>query len=310
MPSHKLRNLLLLLALGFCWGPSFLFIRLAIEEVPPFTLVAMRLWPGALILLLIAIFQGEKPWVHSKDWRHFLAMGLFASALPFSCISAGEQYISSSLAAIVNSTTPIFTAIGAHFLVGERLTWSKIFGIICGILGILTVFLPSLIGSSQNNEQGILLVLLASMSYAVGFLYSRKFLSHLPSMVCAVGQVLAAALIITPFSMFIEKGYELSLPSFTALFGIAGLAVFGTALAFTIYYTLSKTAGATYASTSTLLFPAIAVLLGIIVLGETLSWNVMVGCPLIFLGLAIANGIIRKTPKPFAPKQVNSQSFS
>lgn len=296
MSSQKFRNLFLLLALGFCWGPSFLFIRLALNEIPPFTLVMLRLWPGFALLLIVAIFQGEKPLGYLKEWRHFLAMGLFASALPFSCISMGEQYISSSLAAIVNSTTPIFTAIGAHYLVGERLTWSKLFGISCGIFGILTVFLPSLLDGAATNTQGIMLVLLASLSYAAGFLYTRKFLSHIPSMICAVGQVLAAAIIITPFSLFFENALELTMPSYKALLGIAALAVLGTATAFTIYYALAKSAGATYASTSTLLFPAIAVLLGIVVLDETLSVNVIIGCLLIFVGLAIANGIIKIAP--------------
>lgn len=300
----KLKNFLLLMALGCCWGPSFLFIRLAIEEIPPFTLVALRLWPGALLLLLILLFKGEKLKGHFKDWHHFIAMGFFASALPFMSISAGQQYIPSSLAAIVNSTTPIFTAIGAHFLVGERLTWTKIIGILTGCCGIVAIFVPALLDNTEHNERGIFLVLLASLSYATGFLYSRKFLGHVPSMVGATAQVFAAALIVTPLAWLFEKPAAMPLPSFTALSGIAGLAVLGTALAFSIYYTLTKTAGATYASTVTLLFPAIAVMLGVGVLGERLSLNIIVGCPIIFIGLAIANGVIKLPSRIFTRKSL------
>ena len=300
--SPKIRNFLLLLALGFCWGPSFLFIRLAIEHLPPLTLVASRLWPGAILLCLLCLAKGEKPLTYLKEWRHFLVMGFFACAFPFSCISAGQQYIPSSLAAIINSSTPIFTALGAYYFLGERLGIIKITGISTGILGILAVFLPSFFDNGHQNELGMFLILLASMSYAVGFLYSRKNLAHIPSLVGASGQVLAAALLVSPLALFFEKPYELPFPPASAIFGISCLAILGTVFAFAIYYELTRSAGATYASTSTLLFPAIAVILGVVILGESLSWNIMLGCPLIFLGLAIANGILplsfsRKTLK-------------
>lgn len=293
-----MRNFILLISLGCCWGPSFLFIRLAISEVPPLTLVTFRLIPAALLLWLVVYASGEKPHKYIKLWPHFLVMGFLACVFPFACISAGEQYISSSLAAIINSTTPLFTAIGAHFFVGERLSWSKILGILCGFIGILAVFLPALINQHDNNEWGAFLVLLASVSYAAALLYNRTFLAHVPSMLGAASQVLAAVLLILPATLIFDRPWKLSMPSSQALMGIFGLALFGTAIAFALYYKLNKTAGPTYTSTSTLLFPAIAVLLGVLVLDEKLSWNIIWGCLIIFTGLAIANGFI-KFPKFF-----------
>jgi drug/metabolite transporter (DMT)-like permease len=293
MTKTSLRNILLLLALGFCWGPSFLFIRLALEEIPPFTLVTMRLAPGALLLWLV-IFATKQPILsYLREWRHFVVMGFLACAFPFCCISAGEQFISSSLAAIVNSTTPLFTALAAHFFINERLTLNKILGICCGFVGILAVFIPALLNHSNNNEFGIFLVLLAAMSYAGGFLYSRKFVAHVPSLLGAAFQVSAACLLVTPLSFLLEKPLSMPMPSTKALMGIMGLAFLGTALAFVIYYKLTKEAGATYASTSTLLFPAIAVILGVVILKEELTLNILIGCPIIFIGLAIANNIIK-----------------
>ena len=293
MTKNSMRNFILLISLGCCWGPSFLFIRLAITEVPPLTLVALRLIPAALLLWAIVIASGEKPKEYLKLWRHFLVMGFLACVFPFSCISAGELYISSSLAAIINSTTPLFTAIGAHFLLGERLRLNKILGILCGFLGILAVFAPALLSSHDNNEWGAFLVLLASISYAAGLLYTRTFLAHVPSMLGAASQVLAAALIITPAALIVDRPWEQPMPSLQALLGIGGLALFGTAIAFAIYYKLNKSAGPTYTSTSTLLFPAIAVLLGVLILGEKLSWNIILGCLIIFSGLAITNNLIK-----------------
>jgi len=293
MTKSSLNNFFLLISLGFCWGPSFLFIRLAISEVPPLTLVALRLIPAALLLWLIVFASGEKPKKYIEAWRHFLVMGFLACAFPFSCISAGEQYISSSLAAIINSTTPLFTAIGAHFIVGERLGFKKVLGILCGFIGILAVFMPALLNHNDHNEWGAFLVLLASLSYAAGMLYTRTFLTHIPSMLGAASQVLAAALIITPAALLFERPWEQAMPSFQAVMGICGLALFGTAIAFAIYYKLNRTAGPTYTSTSTLLFPAIAVLLGVLVLDEKLTWNIILGCMIIFCGLAITNGFIK-----------------
>jgi drug/metabolite transporter (DMT)-like permease len=293
MTKNSLQNFLLLIALGFCWGPSFLFIRFAIAEVPPLTLVSLRLIPAALLLWLIVFASGEKPREYTQCWRHFLIMGFLSCVFPFACISASELSISSSLAAIINSTTPLFTAIGAHFLIGERLTQSKILGILCGFLGILAVFVPSLLDQHNNSEWGALLVLLASISYAAAYLYTRTFLSHVPSMLGAASQVLAAALLVLPAALIFDHPWELAMPSLPALLGIAGLALFGTAIAFAIYYKLNKSAGPTYTSTSTLLFPAIAVLLGVLVLDEKLSWNIILGCFIIFTGLAIAHGFIK-----------------
>lgn len=304
MTKNSVRNFILLISLGCCWGPSFLFIRLAITEVPPLTLVALRLIPAALLLWLIVFASGEKPQKYISCWRHFLVMGFLACVFPFACISAGEQYISSSLAAIINSTTPLFTAIGAHFFIGERLTWSKILGILCGFLGILAVFVPALLSQHDNNEWGAFLVLFASISYAAALIYNRTFLAHVPSMLGAASQVLAAALIISPAALIFDRPWELAMPSFQAIMGICGLALFGTAIAFAIYYKLNKTAGPTYTSTSTLLFPAIAVLLGVLVLDEKLTWNILLGCLIIFTGLAIANGFIKFGARHRRPSEI------
>ena len=149
--------------------------------------------------------------------------------------------------------------------------------------------MPSLLKHSHSNEIGIILVLVASMSYGVGIVYTRKFLGKLPSLIGPCWQTLMAFLVLIPFSLYFDHPFSLPMPSQTAWFGVIALAVLGTAVAFIIYFEIVKLAGATFLSLVTLIFPLVGILLGVTLLHEKLSWNAYAGCGLILIGLAIAN---------------------
>ncbi len=288
------KNVLLLIILALCWGPSFFFIKIILEEIPTFTLVTLRLSIATCILYLIIKAQKKKLTPFLKYWKEFVIMGFFASALPFCLITYSETKIPSSLAGIINGSPPIFTAILAHiFLENEKMSFKKISGILVGFLGILVVFMPSILKGLDANITGISLVVIASISYSIAMVFSRKKLSHLPNLIGPIFQVMMGALIVLPFSIFVDKSYTLSIPSPKIITAIFSLAILGTVLSFTIYYVLLKTAGATYLSTSTLLFPFVSIFLGVVFLKETLGWNEYLGCSLILLGLTITNSLIK-----------------
>lgn len=303
--NTRIRNLLLLILLASCWGPSFLFIKFGLESFPPLTLVNLRILVAALILYVISRLNGLNLSAYRHHFFDFIIVAIFSCSLPFTLISMGELYIASSLAAIINSTVPIFTVIIAHFFIAEeRLTVAKMFGILLGFFGVLIVFLPRAVLPTQSQAGGALLVFLSAVSYAIGMTYSRRFLKAVPFLVSATCQLVVASIILLPFTFFIDAPYLLPAPTLTSLGGVLGLAVFGTAIAFNTYYMLVQRASASYLSTATLLFPVIGIALGAIFLDEQLTWNACMGSGLILCGLAVANklvvpfGRLRKSAEP------------
>lgn len=289
----KYHQLILILLLACCFGPSFLFMKVGVEEIPPMTLVFFRVFIAGITLLILLKLQGRKFWYYRTHAKHFFVMGCSACVLPFFLITTSEKTISSSLAGLINGSVPIFAATLAHFtLPNDRLSVQKSLGILVGIIGLAFVFVPSLEGS-YGDAQGILMVILASIGYAVGMVYSKKNLQGLPPLVAPTWQLIMASLVALPLCLAFEKPYKLSLPSFEAMASVLGLAWIGSALAFIFYYRLIEVADASYLSYCTLLFPLIALGLGVGFLGERLTWNAYVGGALILSGLGIATKLVK-----------------
>ena len=290
----KLKNFLWLLFLASLWGPSFLFIKIAVAEIPPLTLAAGRVGVAALLLYLILRMQRYNLPQFGPVWKHFAFMGLVHNALPFTLFNWGEQYIDSSLAAILNGTTPLFTIVLAHFLVeDDSLTPSKLVGAIIGFSGLTLLVAPSLLGGMSATGWGLIAVLVAALCYGLAVVYSRLHLRGLPPLVASTAQLTLATLYMLPLAFLVEQPLSLPVPSLTALGAVLFLAVFGTALAFVVYYRLIERTNASYVSMVTYLIPVFGVILGIIVLNEQLTWNAYVGCALILGGVMIVNGLIK-----------------
>lgn len=291
--NAKLRNFLLLILLASCWGPSFLFIKLALTSFGPFTIVNARVLIASMILFALTRIKGISLANYSHRFFDFVLVAIFSCALPFSLISMGEQYITSSLAAIVNSTVPIFTVVLAHFFIAsERLSATKIFGILLSFCGVLLVFLPGVLNQIVVDDVGVFLIFIAAISYAIGITYSRRVMKEIPFMVSATWQLMIASVIMLPFTFAIEKPDFAVMPTTEAIIGVSGLAILGTAIAFNTYYKLVQCASASYLSFSTLLFPIVAISLGALILGESLEWNAYAGSAIILFGLMVANRLI------------------
>lgn len=289
-----IKTLFLLILLALCWGPSFLFIKVAVSEIPPLTLVTLRVAIAALILFVILKLQGKKllKWIHL--WKQFLLIAFTASSLPFFLISYGEMSISSSVAGIINGSIPIFTALFAHFFIrGELLSLRKGIGISLGFLGILFVFIPELLDSQFTIEFGMVLVLIASLSYATGMVSAKKVNLRAPDLIIPTWQLIFSTLLLLPFSLLIDRPWTLPMPGAAAIGSLFGLAILGTAIAFYLYYIVLREAGVVYLSTSTLLFPIIAIVLGVIFLHERPTWNSYLGAFLILSGLFITNALYK-----------------
>ncbi|MFQ5577603.1 MAG: DMT family transporter [Anaerolineae bacterium] len=288
-------NWLWLLVLAALWSPSFLFIKVALQDVPPLTLASARLTLAAVILYVVLRLNGQnlpKSWA---VWRKFFFMGFFANALPFALFSIGELVADSGMAAILNGTTPIFTVILAHlFISDERLTAQKIGGVLVGFVGIVLLFLPQVGGGAPLKGAGglgLLAFTIAAISYGVGIVYARHNLRGLPPLVGPTTQLMMASAYLLPVALLVERPFHLS-PGMPALGSVLALAVFGTALAFIIYYRLIERASATFLSLVTYILPPAGVALGVIFLNEAPGWNALAGCFLIVLGVMVVNGVV------------------
>ena len=205
------KNLLLLITLAALWGPSFLFIKVAVEEIPPLTLVLGRVAVGAAFLLIVLLSQGRRLPTDRRLWRHLAVVAMLHNALPWVLLSWGEQYIDSALASILNGTTPLFTIILAHFLVaGDRMTVPKMLGVLLGFAGLFLLILPSLSGGGQASTWGLLAVTGAAAVYGVAMIYSRNHLRGLPPLVAPASQLLLATAYMLPVALLVDRPVQLS----------------------------------------------------------------------------------------------------
>ena len=287
LTSGRYTSLILLLVLGALWGSSYLFIKVGVGEVPPLTLVAGRLFLSTVLLWILLLASGQPAPRRRAQWGTYAVVGFLSGVLPYTLVAWGEQYISSSLAALLQSTMPMFTVVLAHFLGSdERLTGIKILGVIVGFVGVGILLLPDLRQGVQTNVLGQLAVVGSSASYAASTVFARSRMRGQPPLVSTTGQITMALVFTLPLSLLIDRPFDLS-PSWAAVGAWIGLAILGTVLAYVIYYALIDRESATFVSTVTYIIPISGLILGALVLGEPLSLNLFLSLALILVGVLL-----------------------
>lgn len=281
---------LLLIGLSILWGASFFFSKIAVAELPPFTLVLGRVGIAALALNLVVIATGHRLPASLKMWGLFLIMGALNNLIPFSLIFWGQTQITSSLASILNATTPLWTVLLAHWLTqDERLTASRLAGVLLGLVGVVVMIGPDALQGLGLNVLAQLAVLGATVSYAFAGIFGRRFKGS-SAYVTAAGQVTGTTVMMLPIALWVDQPWLLPLPGAQTWGALLGLALLSTALGYMIYFRLLATAGATNVLLVTFLIPVSALLLGMTLLGEHLDLRHLMGMGLIGLGLAAIDG--------------------
>ncbi|MBI3962183.1 MAG: DMT family transporter [Deinococcus sp.] len=287
--------------LALAWGSSFLWIKIALEEIGPFTLIALRLLFGSLGLLAVMGLQRQPFPRHPKLIPAYLFMGAFNTGLPFVLIAWGETRIDSGLASILNGTMPLFTIIIAHFwLHDEKITLPRLLGLLLGFMGVVVLvsrdFGPQGI---HSNLWGQLACLAAAVSYATGINFSRKHLRGQPPVVQATMVVLNATVLVWLATPFLEHPLHLPTLPITWL-AVAWLGLLGSCLAYLLYFYLLNAWGATRASLVIYVLPIVGLLLGITFLDEVPDWRLVAGSLLVVAGIAVVNLRPQLKPKPAA----------
>ncbi len=290
----------LLFLLGLLWGGSFFFARVAVQEVPPFTLVLLRLGIAALALHIYLHGRYGTYSIIREHWRSFLILGLINNALPHTLIFFGQTEIGAGLASILNATTPIWTVIIANqWTADEKLTGAKLAGCAAGLLGTCIMIGPSAITETAAPFWALILPVLAAMCYGVAGTYGKRF-RNIPAPVTATGQLTASSLIMLPVSLVVDQPWTLVTPSMHAIAAIIALALLSTALGYLIFFRILSLAGATNTSLVTLLVPPSAILLGALFLAERLAPTDLIGMAVIGLGLVLLDGRILRMRKKTA----------
>lgn len=286
--------------LGLIWGGSFFFARIAVIEVPPLTLVFLRLSIAALALhIYIAGRFGIYPLLKSR-WREFLVLGILNNALPHALIFFGQTRIGAGLASILNATTPIWTVLIANYLTSdEKLSSAKIIGCLTGLLGTAVLIGPSVAARGDLPVWALLLPVIAAISYGFAATYGKRFRGIAPPVIAA-GQMTASSLVALPLSLVMDHPWTLAIPSGNAIAAILAIALLSTALGYILYFRIMAVAGATNTSLVTLLVPPSAILLGFLFLGERLETTEIAGMALIGLGLIILDGRIYSRSRALA----------
>jgi drug/metabolite transporter (DMT)-like permease len=282
----------LLLTLSVLWGGSFFFVGVVVKELPPLTIVTLRVGLAALALHAASRLMGLRVPATRDAFAAFLGMGLLNNVIPFGLIVWGQTHIASGVAAILNATTPLFTAIVAHRLtVDEKLTAGRLLGVFAGLVGVAVMIGGAALHALDSGVLAELAVLGAALSYAFASVFGRRFgAMGVAPIAGATGQVTAATIILAPAALLVDRPWTLPWPSAHAIAAVVGLALVSTALAYVLFFRVLATAGALNAALVTFLIPVSAILLGVLVLGETLAPRHVAGMALIWTGLAAVDG--------------------
>ncbi|HEY2601578.1 MAG TPA: DMT family transporter [Thermoleophilaceae bacterium] len=282
------------LLLSTIWGASFMFIKVELEALDPLEVAFARVAFGAATLVIVLAIRRVPLPRDRTVWRDLFVVALFYNSIPFSLFAFGEQHASSIVAAIGNATAALWTVVFAMALLpSERATRTRVAGVMIGFLGVL-ILLGPWHGLGGPSLLGTLLCLGPGICYGLAFTYTRKQLSGRPEPLVslAAAQVLIATVqlaIVTPF--FSSAPSHISLKVWGCILALGAL---GTGLAYVLSYDIIGRAGATTASLVTYVVPLFATFFGVVLLGETLSWNEPVGALVIIAGAAVSQGVLRR----------------
>jgi drug/metabolite transporter (DMT)-like permease len=281
------------LVLALLWGSSFTLIKEALAGLSPAQLVLARLVLGAAVLLSVAAVRRAGLPRGATVWGHLTAAALFGNVIPFLLLSYGERSAGAGIAGVLVGATPLLTlTIAAAALAEERATSRKLIGLLIGFAGLVVVIAPW--RSGLGSTGGELACFGAAVSYAVGFVYVRKFLSprHLTPVSLAAGQVSAAVVLQAAVSPFLQWGAVTMTTRVTVSIVLLGVLI--TGLAYVLYFRLIGEVGATTASAVNYFVPIAAVVVGAIFLDERITANVVAGGLIVLAGMAYAENRLRR----------------
>jgi len=277
------------LALGFMWGSSYLFIKIAVDDFGTFTLIALRLLIGAAFLWTVVLLARQELPREPRIYGHLLVMACINIAIPFALITWAERSVDSSIAAILTSAVPLFVIIIApFFLPDEPIRINGVAGLLVGFIGVVVLTSRGLASGTSSDALGELALLGAALSYALGGIYSRRNVRGLRPMIPAVFQVTIALLITGTVALLFEHPWTAT-PDAQSIFAIVWLGLLGSGLAYLAFFHVLSHWGATRTAMVAYMIPVVGIVLGVLVLNEPVDPRLLAGTALVVGGVALVN---------------------
>ncbi|MFJ6651007.1 DMT family transporter [Streptomyces sp. NPDC091290] len=278
--------------LATLWGSSFTLIKVSLEGLTPSQLVLSRLFMGALLLIAIASVSKAALPRSAEVWRHYAGAALFGNVIPFLLLSYGEKTTGAGIAGVLIGGTPLLTlTVAALTLPEERATSRKAIGLVAGFVGVVVLIGPW--SDRLGSPSGQLACLGAALSYAIGFVYVRKFLSPrgVKPLAGAASQLIAATVIQAAVTPFLE--WDTPVLTGRVTISVVALGLLSTGLAYILYFRLINDMGAVTASAVNYVVPVAAVVVGLLVLDEPVTWNLVVGGLVVLIGVGYAENRVK-----------------
>lgn len=293
MPSAHLRiesgDWLRLVGLSVLWGGSFFFTGVALHELPPLTIVFIRVTLASLLLLpLIWVYRLDFPKT-AAAWLPFVGMAVLNNVIPFSLLVSGQTMIAGGLASVINAMTPVATVLVLAASGDERLIARRVIGVVLGVVGVIILRGFDVQFGSQQSV-GILLCLGASISFGLSALWAKRQLAGVPPIAAATFQLVCASVMMFVLCIVIDRPWQLPMPSATTWMALVGLAALATSLAYILFFQIIRGSGPGNVMLVTLLVPVTAIMLGYFVLGEVVTTREIVGAIVIASALLIMDG--------------------
>ena len=276
------------LLLGLIWGSSFAWIKIAVDEIPPATLVAWRMTLGAIgMVVLVAVLRVQWPRT-IREWIPLAVLGTINAAIPIFLISWGEQFVDSGTAAVLNSLVPIFSLIIAGIALRvEPVTALRVGGLVLGFIGAAILASRELeLRADPSGLIGAMAVVLAAISYAVGASYTRYRIGHSHRYLVAAGTLIFAALDMWVLAL-VADGRVILPMQFDTIVAVLWLGILGSFVAYVLFFFLIENIGATLATMVTYVFPVVGVAIGVTLLGEQLDARLLIGTGLVLAGIVV-----------------------
>lgn len=286
------RQWIAFLSLTLIWGASFMWIKVALRETGPFTIVAIRIAFALIALLPFVIRSRSGIPRRLREWRHLLILCLTSAVIPWLLIIWGETHIDSAMATVLNASVPLFTIVIAHrWLQDDRMTRPRVFGLLVGFVGIVVLVQEHLFSAASGIDEdtryklmGQGASLLAAFLYGFSNVYARARFREVRPIYQAFYSMVVASVLMWTIAPMAEQPFTLpSLP--VTWIAIAWLGVFGAGLSYLVFYYLLHQIGPTRVATVTYTIPVVGVTLGVVFLGEALTWQLVLGTLLIVSGV-------------------------
>lgn len=278
----------LLAVLALLWGSSYLFIKIALTDIPPITLIAIRVGIASLFLFAVMFWRGERFPRDGKVIGTLLIQSVFNSLGAWTILAWGQQHVESGLASVLNSTSPVFVFLFTALLTRhERVDRFRLVGACLGVAGVVLIVGPGVIIGLRQHVGGQLAVLAGAILYAGAAIYGKRF-NALPATVTAAATMIWASTFLIPASLVLDRPWTLT-PSTSAILATLALSVFCTAIALLIYFRLLRTLGSMGVASQSYLRAGIGVVLGALLLGESISSPVLAGILCTLVGVAMIN---------------------